>query len=97
MTYPKINKDHPVIQSFFSDWSDNRIEALSSFLVQSFPVNELSELHESTEGIVAGDNIGKIERLYESLLVELQASMSRKDASDLLMRMEPFKTKIQND
>jgi anti-sigma regulatory factor (Ser/Thr protein kinase) len=97
MTYPKINKDHPVIQSFFSDWSDNRIEALSSFLVQSFPVNELSELHESTEGVVAGDNIGKIERLFESLLVELQASMSRKDASDLLMRMEPFKTKIQND
>ena len=97
MTFPKINKDHPVIQSFFSEWSYSRIEALSSFLVQSFPVKELSELHESSEGIGPVDNVEKIERLFESLLVELQASMSRKDASDLLMRMEPFKTKIQND
>ena len=97
MTFPKINKDHPVIQSFFSEWSHSRIEALSSFLVQSFPVKELSELHESSEGIGPVYNVEKIERLFESLVIELQASMSRKDAENLLISMEPFKTRIKND
>ena len=96
MTFPKINKDHPVIQSFFSDWSDNRIEALSSFLVQSFPVKELSELHESSEGAAQPKNKQKIERLFETLLIELQASMSAKEARILLMNNEPFKSNLND-
>lgn len=97
MTFPKINKDHPVIQSFFSDWSDVRIDTLSSFLVQSFPVKELSELYESSDGATAPDNDEKIKRLYDNMLVELQGSMSSKDAKNLLMNLEPFKSTIKND
>jgi len=96
MTLPKINKDHPVIQSFFSEWSDSRIEALSSFLVQSFPVKELSELYESSEGTSSRDNIEKIQRLFESLLIELQASMSTEEARSLLMNNEPFKSNLND-
>ena len=96
MTFPKINKDHPVIHSFFSEWSDSRIEALSSFLVQSFPVKELSELYESSEGTSSRDNIEKIQRLFESLLIELRASMSTEEARSLLMNNEPFKSNLND-
>lgn len=96
MTFPKINKDHPVIQSFFSEWSDTRVEALSSFLVQSFPVKELSELYESSEGINTTNNIEKIQRLFDSLLVELQGAMSKEEARNLLMNNEPFKSKLND-
>lgn len=97
LNYPKINKYHPLIQSFFSEWSDSRIETLSSFLVQSFPVKELSELYESSEGATPLNNVEKISRLYESMLIELQASMSLKDAKILLMNIEPFKSTLAND
>ena len=97
MTFPKINKDHPVIQSFFAEWSDSRIEAFSNFLVQSFPVKELSELYESSDGAILSDNKEKINRLFDKLVIELQASMSAKDAKNLLMSMDPFKSTFQND
>ena len=97
MTFPKINKDHPVIQSFFAEWSGGRIEAFSNFLVQSFPVKELSELYESSDGAILSDNKEKINRLFDKLVIELQASMSAKDAKNLLMSMDPFKSTLQND
>lgn len=96
MTFPKINKDHPVIQSFFSEWNETRVEALSSFLVQSFPVKELSELYESSEGVDPVDNTDKVQRLFDSLLIELQGSMSKEEARNLLMSNEPFKSKLND-
>ena len=97
MNYPKINKSHPVIQSFFSEWSDNRIEALADFLVQSFPVKELSELYESSDGVNPPDNFEKVNLLFENLSIELQASMSKSDAKNLLMNMEPFKSTMNDE
>jgi hypothetical protein len=97
MTFPKINKDHPVIKSFFADWDDGRVEAFSNFLVQSFPVKELSELYESSDGTIPPDNKEKIHHLFDKLLIELQATMSAKDAKNLLMSMDPFKSTLQND